>query len=41
MPSVVEMSEDIFALKDGAWHGRPKLSPSEIEAIISGGASSL
>jgi hypothetical protein len=38
---MVAMSEDIYALKDGAWHGRPRLSPSEIEAIISGGATSL
>lgn len=39
--SVVPMSEDIYALKDGAWHGRPKLSPAEIDAIISGGATSF
>ncbi len=29
---------DMIALKDGAWHGRPKLSKAEMEAIDMGGA---
>ena len=28
---------DFFTLTDGAWHGRPKLSLKEMEAIESGG----
>lgn len=38
LPKKPQTGVDFTLLKDAAWHGRPKLSPKEMDAIMSGGA---